>query len=512
MRVLIADDDPDIVKLLALRLKRWGYESTVARSGHEALEALAADPGLHMVISDWMMPGMDGVELCRRIRQMEGRSYTYVMLLTARDREEDLLQAFQAGADEFVRKPFQPRELQMRLEVAKRLLVQMSKSGPTTRALAPQQGMLVGGRYRLTTLLGAGGMGTVWAAEHLALGSKVAIKFLRPEQAEREGALARFETEARVAAWIASPSTVRVFDYGVGDDGVPYLVMEHFRGCTLADEVEKGGPMTPKAVAKIVRDVATALTRAHEAGVIHRDVKPANVFLAESDTAGGEFVTKLIDFGVAKVIMGELPPAEAPSSGGRPVTMAGMMLGTPHFMSPEYLETAEPDTNLDVWGLAATAYYALVGAFPFDGDNFCAVLQAICAAPLPVPSAQRPDVPVGFDAWFAKACAHDPAARFATAQDLARALEAVCSAVPRTSVIATAPPVSIAVLSSATTMQSSLGTERSARPATSPEVLPRPASAPPSPPMVPRLGGRVHAAAVKIGYVLSAAARLVLPV
>jgi serine/threonine-protein kinase len=424
VRVLIADDDPAMVDLLQVRLRRWGYETTVARDGEAALVALEADRDLRIVISDWMMPGIEGVELCRRIREMEGRAYTYVILVTAKAQSEDLVQAFAAGADEFLSKPFQPRELQMRLEAAKRLLVQMSRGRPSHGpAIAPHPGMVVGDRYRLTALLGAGGMGTVWEAEHVVLGSKVAIKFLRCERAESPDVRARFEAEARIAARLASPFTVRVFDYGVGDGGAPYLVMEHFRGRTLADAVAETGPLRPETLAKVIRQVATALARAHAAGVIHRDVKPENIFLAEDELAPGEITAKLIDFGVAKET--GAAPGSAPRNPA-PMTKAGEMVGTPHFISPEYFGTAKPDFNLDLWGLAATAYYALVGEAPFDGDSFLSVVRSVCHAPLPVPSRQSPAIPSGFDAWFARACARDPAARFATPAELASSLEEVC--------------------------------------------------------------------------------------
>jgi DNA-binding response OmpR family regulator len=173
MRVLIAEDDPLTLRLLQASVSRWGYDVVVAPDGKAALDALVADPDLRLVISDWMMPGMDGPELCRRVRALTERPYTYIILLTAKDQAEDLITAFEAGADEFVNKPFRARELQMRLEAAKRLVLQMAPGQSAVRKPPMvNRGMLVGDRYKLTRLLGAGGMGTVWEAEHVHLGNR----------------------------------------------------------------------------------------------------------------------------------------------------------------------------------------------------------------------------------------------------------------------------------------------------------------------------------------------------
>lgn len=426
MRVLVVDDDPLIVRLIEANAKRWGYEPVTASDGVQALALLEGDDPPRIVISDWMMPVMDGVELTRCIRELPDRPYTYVMLLTAKDQTEDLIHAFQAGADEFVNKPFRARELQMRLEAAKRLLEQMSRSDTVMRpSLVPDPGRIIGGRYRLTTLLGAGGMGTVWEAEHVALGSKVAVKFLRQEHAHVPAARARFETEARAAARLSSPHVVRVFDFSLAEEA-PYLVMERLHGVSVADQVAAAGPLSPRDVARIVRDVAGALTRAHRLGVVHRDVKPENIVLAEDEVVPGCVTTKLIDFGVAKVVA-DGPREGSPSSGKMPVTQEGVVVGTPHFMSPEYLAGAsKPDAALDLWGLAASAYVALVGQLPFDGESVWAVIRSVCTAPLPVPSRHNPDVPAGFDEWFAKACARSPTERFTDATALADALTELC--------------------------------------------------------------------------------------
>jgi serine/threonine-protein kinase len=436
MRVLIADDDPLIARLLEANLKRWGYDVSVVRDGLAAYDALVADEGLRFVISDWMMPGIDGVELCRRLREMPDRPYTYFMLLTSKDQAEDLIHAFQAGADEFINKPFRARELQMRIEAAKRLLVQLSTRGVAVRQ-PPQldRGTLVGGRYRLTRLLGAGGMGTVWEAEHVSLGTVVAIKFLRPEPADNDAARARFETEARAAARIVSPYAPRVFDFGEFDGGQPFMVMDRLSGVSLADAVVARGPLRPAEVARVVREAASVLARAHALGIVHRDVKPDNILMVEDDLLPGVRTTKLIDFGVAKV-EGDASSLTVPvtSSTGTSrmlITQEGVVVGTPHFMSPEYLGgVSKPNAALDAWGLAVSMFVALVGRLPFDGDTLWAVMRAVREDPLPVPSEINAAVPAGFDAWWARACCREPTLRFANITEQAEALAEVCGAAP----------------------------------------------------------------------------------
>jgi serine/threonine protein kinase/ActR/RegA family two-component response regulator len=457
MRILIADDDPMIVRLVEAQVKRWGHDLIVAHDGFQAIAALEADPTVRLVLSDWEMPGMTGVELCRRIRELEGRQYTYFILLTAKDASEDLIHAFQAGVDEFITKPFRPRELQMRLDAAGRLLAEMSKSRSLRPPpLAVERGTVVAGRYRLTDLLGAGGMGTVWEAEHIGLLCKVAVKFLRPEHAETASFRTRFEAEARVAARVVSPYTVRVYDYGIADGGVPYMVMEHLRGTSLAEVIAEHGPMDPRDVARTIREIATALARAHASGVIHRDVKPENILLAEDDLAKEKITAKLIDFGVAKVLDDRAPSTvERPAVKAMALTEVGVIVGTLHYLSPEYLAGgAPPNEKLDLWGLAVSAYAAIVGALPFEGDTFLAVMGRVCNEPLPVPSIRLPTVPAGFDDWFARACSRDPTRRFASAEELSRALDEVCDpSAPRVPSPAPAPASAPAIAPAVVTVR-----------------------------------------------------------
>src|SRR6476660_9544671 len=162
------------------------------------------------------------------------------------------------------------------------------------------EGRTVGGKYLVGPLVGSGGMGTVWLGQHIQLGTRVAIKFIRPQFAERPDARRRFEIEARAAASVDSKHAVKVYDYGVTDKGLPYIVMEYLEGESLSESLIRRGPLPPKEAAQIIAQASKALAKAHAASIVHRDLKPDNIFLAtnidgESSELG--YVVKLVDFG-----------------------------------------------------------------------------------------------------------------------------------------------------------------------------------------------------------------------
>ncbi len=258
-------------------------------------------------------------------------------------------------------------------------------------------------------------MGAVWRADHLTLNAPVAVKLLDPSIANTEEGLARFMREAQAAAALRGTNVVQTFDYGV-HEGVPFIVMELLVGQSLADRLTKKGPLPAPAVASILKQIARAITKAHQAGIIHRDLKPDNVFLVDTDD--DEPVAKVLDFGIAKA-NGDLAVNAASK------TRTGALLGTPFYMSPEQAQgTMEVDHRSDLWALAVITYEALLGKRPFESEALGDLLLKICVLPLPVPS-KVGAVPAGFDAWFAKAANRDPAKRFTSGSEMARALEKV---------------------------------------------------------------------------------------
>jgi eukaryotic-like serine/threonine-protein kinase len=284
----------------------------------------------------------------------------------------------------------------------------------------PVSGQIVGGRFRLVRPLGEGGMATVWAAEHLTMGNLVAVKIISTELLDCELAITRFSREARAAAKLRSPYVVQLFDHDVDPVVGPYIAMELLEGESLAERLEREHTLSPKELCRILQQVSKGLMRAHAEGVVHRDIKPDNIFLAIDDEA--EETAKILDFGVAK--------ADSPfavRTGNK--TVAGALVGTLNYMSPEQAQGREVNHLTDLWALGVIAFECLVGKRPFEDEAPGAVVMQICAHPMAVPSSLNSDVPPGFDAWFAQACNRDPSLRFSSSQDLAQSLAHVCDAV-----------------------------------------------------------------------------------
>jgi serine/threonine-protein kinase len=297
-------------------------------------------------------------------------------------------------------------------------------------ALPPEEsfeGTVVSGKYKVGRLIGSGGMGTVWLGQHIGLGNRVAIKFIRPQFAARDDARRRFEIEARAAASVDSKHAVKVYDYGVTDAGLPYIVMEYLEGESLSEALIRRGPFPDDEAAKVIRQAARALTKAHAANIVHRDLKPDNIFLAsnvESDDKDGlPYVVKLVDFGIAKMLDVEREGAK----GLKGPTQDGSVIGTPNFMSPEQLTVGgTPNPLTDIWSLGACAYAAFTARIPFEGEVLGDIVLKVCVEPLPAPSKWNADVPEGLDAWFHRACHRETAKRFQTVEEMSEALVKVC--------------------------------------------------------------------------------------
>jgi eukaryotic-like serine/threonine-protein kinase len=265
--------------------------------------------------------------------------------------------------------------------------------------------------------LGSGGMGAVWLADHLGLKTRVVVKFMLGSLDGSDSARTRFSREAAAAAQVKSPHVVQMLDHGVSDDGVPFIVMEHLEGRDLGEEIEQNGALVPAAVVAIVVQVAKALSKVHAAGLLHRDIKPDNIFLCEGEE---DTFVKLLDFGIAK--SSRVDQGDGSLDGE---TKTGQIVGTPFYMSPEQVTAQKKiDHRADLWALGIVAYEAITGQRPYDGPSFGALAVKIATAPAAPPSSVKPDLPPAFDAWFAKACARDPEQRFSSAKEMSDALRA----------------------------------------------------------------------------------------
>jgi eukaryotic-like serine/threonine-protein kinase len=291
-------------------------------------------------------------------------------------------------------------------------------------------GTVLAGKYRLISLLGRGGMGSVWRAERMGWQAPVAIKLMNAMDVNDSPALARFQREARLAASLRSIHVVQVLDDGVdAATDVPFIVMELLDGESLAERLLRVRRLRPPVVAQVVTQIARALGRAHDAGLIHRDLKPDNILIVRNDD---EELVKVLDFGIAKWMAG--PPGHA---GG---TLQGQMLGTPAYMSPEHFaNSSHIDHRADLWSLGVIAYECMVGARPFQGETLVSLALSVCGGQF-VPPSSLGEVPDGFDAWMTRALAQDPARRFPSARMMAEELRGLCGQLPMLWEVEASPP------------------------------------------------------------------------
>jgi serine/threonine-protein kinase len=268
------------------------------------------------------------------------------------------------------------------------------------------------GQYRLITPLGAGGMGEVYLAEHRMLKRPCAVKLIRPEQAGNPQVLARFEREVQMTARLSHWNTIEIYDYGRTDDGTFFYVMEYLPGLNLEELLERHGPLPAERVVHLLRQTCQALREAHAIGLIHRDIKPGNIFVAQR---GGLYdVAKLLDFGLVK------PVAELPSAR---LTQEGGISGTPLFMSPEQARgRTDLDARSDIYSLGAVAYTLLSGRPPFERTNPMEVIIAHARDDVVPPSQQQPDVPADLERIVLRCLAKRPEDRFQDAESLEQAL------------------------------------------------------------------------------------------
>jgi serine/threonine-protein kinase len=286
----------------------------------------------------------------------------------------------------------------------------VTEPAPAPSAFEPASlvGTTLDDRYVLCAHLATGGMGAVFRAHHVHLRKDFAVKVLRPDLTSSPDIVERFRREAEIASALDHENIVKVTDFGRSEGGFLYLVMDLLTGESLFERLRREGFLPPEEAVPVLWQVCAALEAAHARGVIHRDLKPENVFLAR--TASGREVTKILDFGIAKI-------ADATSESA---TQAGIVVGTPEYLSPEQAMGSEIDGRADVYAVGLMAFRALTGRHPFKAPDARALLMMQATRPVPPVTDPRPDLIAwpGLVAAVAKACAKEPGLRHQSAADL----------------------------------------------------------------------------------------------
>jgi eukaryotic-like serine/threonine-protein kinase len=396
MKVLIADDDPVWLKLLEKNIDSWGYATVIATNGQQAWDVLQGKQAPRVAILDWQMPELDGVEICHRIRRSLHLPFIYTIILTSRNTRDDMVIGLESGADDYLVKPIDMAILRSRLMAAVRIV----KAVPPPRSIPG---------YQLLGRLGAGAMGIVYKARQVNLDRLVAVKILPKKFHRKPEFVKRFYGEGRIAAKLNHPNIVAALDVGRYGD-IHYFVMEYVEGYTAYEHIVKEGPYAEAEVLAIGIQIAKALSHAHQAGLIHRDVKPKNILIT------GEGIAKLADMGLARAVS-DREAAEAE---------AGKACGTPYYISPEQVRgAADIDFRTDLYSFGATLYHMVTGQPAFRASDPLMVICKHLREPLVPPDRVNPHLSRGLAEIVELCMAKDPAHRYATTADLIADLHAV---------------------------------------------------------------------------------------
>ncbi|MBX3153445.1 serine/threonine protein kinase [Candidatus Obscuribacterales bacterium] len=282
----------------------------------------------------------------------------------------------------------------------------MPAGGGTSGAYVTHIGTTIG-RYQIQKLVGTGGMGALFAAEHVEIGRKVAIQVLHPDFRVSEDIFARFKQEATLAASLSHTNVCPVFDFGRLEDGTPYLIMDLLEGLTLADLIAREGMLEPRRAVRIFAQICDALSHAHKKGVAHRDLKPSNIMIENDD---GIELAKIVDFGIAKSLEKNAPQ----------LTAAHETIGSPYYMSPEQCQAGPIDHRTDIYSLGCLMYETLTGRTPFRAQNALQMMYAhVHNEPEPMNEiAPSAGIPPALEQVVLKAMRKNPDERWQTAEEL----------------------------------------------------------------------------------------------
>ncbi|GMR23987.1 MAG: hypothetical protein BMS9Abin37_2470 [Acidobacteriota bacterium] len=413
-RLLVVDDNEGNRDMLARRLKKSGFDVEAVSSGREALQRVENGPGeleLDLVLLDVMMPGMSGLEVLKVLRERYSTTELPVIMATANSGSEDVVEALELGANDYVTKPIDFPVVLARIASQLRLkLAAHSPKLPSHEAGFPVgPGATLDDKYLLEEALGSGNFGTVYKGTHLSLQQDVAVKVLQTSMAPSSEALARFRREGVSTCMIKHPNAVSVLDFGLTESGTAYLVMEFLDGRSLAEVLEERGTLSAERCSEILRPICDVISEVHGAGMVHRDIKPANIFLCRSR---GKEQVKVLDFGIAKLV-GDAASEEQ-------LTVEGGIVGTPAYMAPERFNEIPYDGRADVYSLGVMLYRMLGGQLPFPAKELMAVAMQHLRETPPSLCALNPDVSPDVEAVVLQAMSKDMVERPAATELMKR--------------------------------------------------------------------------------------------
>lgn len=401
-RVLVIEDDPDFREVVCRILEDEGFEAVPAPNGHAGLALALAEPPA-LVLCDLHMPLMDGRDTLLQLRGNASTASVPVILVTAASMQGDLRQLASLGANDFLVKPVSTNDL---LAVVHANLRPPARSRPPAHTLPPtrpgpikdeptarsrsEHPAIIAGRYHLIRRAGRGGMGSIYLARDLVRAEDVAVKFIAGHVST-----ARFDRECAILAGLRNDRVVRYREHGVTESEQHFLVMDWLSGHDLAARLASERLSLADGL-RVLRSGAEALAAIHPAGIVHRDVKPSNLFLVD----GAIERLTLIDFGVA----------QAPDA--RQITFTGEFVGTPAFVAPEQVRhEGAADARSDVFSLACTVWACLTGASPFSGADAVGSLARLLTEDAPSVLSLCPEVPASIEALLASMLSRDPSLR-----------------------------------------------------------------------------------------------------
>lgn len=446
-RLLVVDDNEDNRDMLARRLRKRGFDVDEAEDGRSALARLDQHT-YDLVVLDVMMPDMSGLDVLSRIRATRSRVELPVLMATAKTESQDVVEALERGANDYVTKPLDFPVVLARINAQLRTRQETPRPDSTIlpQNMRAEPGTVLDGRYRVEAILGEGAFAIVFKATQLSTGQTVAVKVLHASRAEERDNVdrRRFEREMRIIGKLQHPNVVRFVDFGVlnarvrydsagwSADGtetgtpaagltrprlmprsLPYLVMEHLDGETLQQLVKREGAIPSERAVDLVLPVISAVAAAHEAGVLHRDLKPPNIFVVRG--LAGQLEPKVLDFGIAK-------PLDEQAS-VLTMNQTASVLGTPEYMAPEQLrETREPDARTDVYALGCILYELLAGDRAFRASSYIELLQKVSTGQVTPLRERSPSVPADLERIVGRAMHLEPESRYSSAEAFGNAL------------------------------------------------------------------------------------------